>query len=129
MAKRPPPPTHTHLQVLFTNNNTLFFPISATDAEMAVGMWLRGSPVVTLRPSDGSAFHVNVGSILFLRQVTEDVAVAMVQEQNELNARRAADAQAQLAEQEATRRHNAEVRAVQMSGLKSQLARGGVIAG
>lgn len=88
-------PAHTHIQVMLVGGASLFFPIHIHDATKAVEDWRGGLTVVSLRPADGSAFHVNTASILFLRQVDEDTARAMVTEQNEVNEQRRRQAEAQ----------------------------------
>jgi hypothetical protein len=116
-------PEHTHIQVLFTNGQMLFFPINVHDADKAINAWKGGSPAISLRPDDGTVFHINASLIIFLRQVTTDVAISMLEEgakkQNE-----AAEAQRkQAAEQERQLAHNQEMRDLQ----KAQLAKSGII--
>jgi hypothetical protein len=100
--KTPPQPVvnpkHTHIQVMFTSGSAIFFPVNVDDATKAIEAWKNGIPVLTLRPADGSAFHVNVGAVLFCRQVDAATAQSMLDEQNARNA-----AQAEAAEAARTR--------------------------
>ncbi len=104
-GSRPQPttnPAHTHVQAMFTSGSMLFFPINVSDAQKAVDEWKAGSPAISLRPTDGQAFHIAASQVLFLRQVNAETAASMLAEQNEMNRKRQEQADMQAAAQKAS---------------------------
>jgi hypothetical protein len=118
------------MQVLFTNGQMLFFPMNVHDADRAINAWKAGAPAISLRPDDGTAFHINAAMVMFLRQVSTEVAAAMLEEgaQKAQAAAAQAERQAEMQNKQADEQdrqlaHNQEMRELQ----KAALAKNGVI--
>jgi hypothetical protein len=120
-------PAHTHMQIMFTSGSHFMVPIHIDDAMRAVKQWSDGSTVVSIRPTDGTAFHINVNTIIYLRQISYETAEAMLAEQQKMNEAAIAEQQSKIREQDEIRRHNATIRALQMEQAKVASARGGKI--
>ena len=113
-------PKHTHLQIVFTDNSALFFPVNHFDANSAVKQWEDGKPCITVTPDDGSTFSLAIAAIRYMRRVTAEQAAELLRAHN-------AQVAAQQAEADKARAHNDTMRALQLQGMREQLARGGII--
>jgi hypothetical protein len=113
---------HTHLHIVFTNQQALFFPVEQDEANAGVRAFANGSPVFPITAKDGARFHFVSSSILYLRQVTAEQAEVILRDSNA-----AVDAQRREAQKQ--EEHNDALRELQLKGLRQQLAQQGVIVG